>query len=148
MSDDAFFDNLDLTDDDLSGIPSVEDEKPVVSPPKELRKAASRLPAGEPSNMSEGRVPLHRRHTVKSTQRPGFVRRVFNNKPGRIDDGIRASWRPVQDDSKIGDPKTGLPSSMGSAQYALFETTNSGSCGSHVSRVTSSRSSTYSFIGT
>lgn len=59
------------------------------------------------------RIPLGSRNILTAQKRPGFVRRFVNDKGDRIQAFKDAGWTPVED-TPVGDPKVGRPSSMGS----------------------------------
>lgn len=63
------------------------------------------------------RIPMHVRQPATAPERKGFVRRIFNHdpsNPGRIERAQLAGWSGVQDDSRIGDPKTSVAAQFGS----------------------------------
>jgi hypothetical protein len=59
------------------------------------------------------RVPMHQRMPLTAGSRPGFVRRVVNDRPGRIDRFKLAGWTVVEDET-LGDKYAGQASSVGS----------------------------------
>lgn len=102
------FDDLDLTGLEDSGIS--QDNK---LEKKQRTKAPKRQRLGEPPRKK--RVPLHKRNTIKSEGRPGFVRRIVNNTPGRIQAFLDAGYEVVTDGTEVGDPATGLSKGTSSA---------------------------------
>ena len=98
MSDDIDLDGLDLTGLDESGI---QKSKPV-------KKRAKRQQLGAAPRKQ--RVPLHKRNTIKSESKPGFVRRLVNDTPGRIQAFLDAGYTIVQDGTEVGDYTTGQTS--------------------------------------
>lgn len=60
------------------------------------------------------RVPLGTRNILTAPKRPGFVRRFVNDKGDRVENFKAAGWNTVDEDIKVGDPKAGKASSMGS----------------------------------
>ena len=83
------------------------------------RKGPGRPPREQPKNRPD-RVPLGQRgrltydaELLKELKSQGLVPRLVSDKPGRIADALRAGYRFVQSDGKIGDEKAGDPSSPG-----------------------------------
>jgi len=101
-------DDLDLTDFDLDGI---QEDKVETKKPKPARKKRQRLDAAP----SKKRIPLHKRNTIKSEARPGFVRRIVNDTAGRVQAFIDAGYTVVTDGTEVGDHATGLSSGTGTA---------------------------------
>ncbi len=60
------------------------------------------------------RIKLGTRNVLTAPKKPGFVRRFVNDKGDRIQMFKDAGWIAVEDVSKVGDPKAGTPSSIGS----------------------------------
>lgn len=102
------FDDLDLTDLQDGGI---QESKPET--PKTRKRAPKRKRLDEPPRKQ--RVPLHKRNTIKSASRPGFVRRIVNDTPGRVQAFLDAGYTVVTDGSEVGDHATGLPKGTGTA---------------------------------
>ncbi len=103
------FDDLDLTGLEDSGIS--QDNKLEKKQPKQ--RSMKRKSLTEPPRKQ--RIPLHKRNTIKSEGRPGFVRRIVNNTPGRIQAFLDAGYTVVTDGTEVGDHATGLSSGVGSA---------------------------------
>lgn len=53
------------------------------------------------------RVPLGTRNVLKPPNRKGFVRRIVNDEPGRIQQFEAAGYRIVQKNIPVADPKIG-----------------------------------------
>ena len=60
------------------------------------------------------RVPLGTRNILTAPKKSGFVRRFVNDKGDRIESFKAAGWDAVDGDVKVGDPKIGKASTMGS----------------------------------
>jgi len=60
------------------------------------------------------RVPLGTRNVLRPPQRKGFVRRVVNVEPGRVQDFEKAGYKVVTGDVEMTDPKVGKENMPGS----------------------------------
>lgn len=60
------------------------------------------------------RIPLGTRNILTAPKRAGFVRRFVNDKGDRVESFRDAGWNVVDEAVKVGDPKVGRASSMGS----------------------------------
>jgi len=69
--------------------------------------------AEKSSEQVRKRIPLGSRNILTAPKRPGFVRRFVNDKGDRITAFKDAGWNPVEN-TPVGDPKIGRPSSIGS----------------------------------
>lgn len=79
---------------------------------KETTKATISQPE-KPLEQVRKRIPLGSRNILTAPKRPGFVRRFVNDKGDRITAFKDAGWNPVEN-TPVGDPKIGRPSSIGS----------------------------------
>jgi hypothetical protein len=101
------FEDLDLTGLDDPGIQSNKEPEKKTT----VKKAPKRKRLGEPPRKQ--RIPLHKRNTIKSEARPGFVRRIVNDIPGRVQAFLDAGYTVVTDGTEVGDHATGLSSGTG-----------------------------------
>jgi hypothetical protein len=61
------------------------------------------------------RTPVATRNILTTDQRDGYVRRWVNDTPGRIDMFKEAGYEPVRQPTKVGDPRAGDGSNVGSS---------------------------------
>jgi len=63
---------------------------------------------------SRKRIPLGSRNILTAPQKPGFVRRFVNDKGDRIQQFKDAGYSIVDEPTKVGDPKIGRATQLGS----------------------------------
>lgn len=80
---------------------------------KETTKATTSIAGKTTSEQVRKRIPLGTRNILTAPSKAGFVRRFVNDKGDRITAFKEAGWIPVED-TPVGDPKIGRPSSIGS----------------------------------
>lgn len=121
-------DETDLFDLDFDDESSKNDEKVDNKPSnsntmstKSAKKSANSKRSGKKSGASTGapskqkRVPMHVRQPIQSAPRDGYVRRLVNDKPGRVDRFKLAGWTPVEDGTQVGDPLSTQATNVGAA---------------------------------
>ena len=67
------------------------------------------------SEQPRKRVKLGTRNILSAPKKAGFVRRFVNDTGDRIQMFKDAGWNVVDDVNKVGDPKLGKPTSIGSS---------------------------------
>jgi hypothetical protein len=88
----------------------------IAAKPSKTGKATGKATGAAPSRQPQ-RIPMYVRQPLTAAPRPGFVRRVFNDSPGRsgrIDRAKLAGWTPVEDGTKLGDKLAGQATVVGS----------------------------------
>jgi hypothetical protein len=59
------------------------------------------------------RVPLRTRNILTAPKRPGFVRRIVNDKGDRVQRFKDAGYSIVEEETQVGDPKIGRATQLG-----------------------------------
>jgi len=123
MSDETDLFDLDFDDESSKNDEKVDNkttESNTMST-KPAKKSVTPKRSGKKSGVSTGasskqkRVPMHVRQPIQSDPRPGYVRRIVNDSPGRVERFKLAGWTPVEDGTQVGDPLATQATNVGAA---------------------------------